>query len=142
MNLQSLILSNFRRVNDKSAPDLLQPDEAVQLQDVVLDHKLGKPVKRGDFQYYDTPVTAGADILKLTDVKDDSNQQNILAAVGTALRSYDPSTNSWSDYIPLCSEGIQIAGVIIYLHYIMALNSGKFLSQISLFLHLIPMMNL
>jgi len=97
MELTPLILDRFKRVNDKLSPDLIGQDELVTLTDAVLDYKIGKPVKRGHFSRYDAGIPAGADILKLADVKSKSAQQNILAAVTTGLVNYNPTTNLWAN---------------------------------------------
>lgn len=99
MELTPLILDRFKRVNDKLAPDLIGQDELVTLTDAVLDYKIGKPVKRGHFSRYDAGATAGADILKLIDVKSSAGQQHIIAAVADELREYNPATNNWADVI-------------------------------------------
>lgn len=97
MDMQTLILDRFKRTNDKISPDLIGVDELAVLTDAVLDYKVGKPVKRGHFSRYDAGVSAGADILKLADVKSKLGQQNILAAVTTGLVNYNPTTNLWAN---------------------------------------------
>jgi hypothetical protein len=105
LGLNEIILDKIRRVNDKFAPDLIGQDELAVLTDAVLDYKIGKPVKRGHFSRYDAGVSAGADIAKLSDVKSSAGQQLIIASVGTAVKIYDPSANSWSDWITGLTSG-------------------------------------
>jgi len=99
--LNEIILDRFKRANDKIAPDLIGQDELAVLTDAVLDYKIGKPVKRGNFTRYDAEVSAGADILKLADVKSsyigselmpnavDRNFSGASAWTNVDLNSYD-----------------------------------------------------
>ena len=125
MELTPLVLSGFKRVNDKVAPDLIGQDELAVLTDAVLDYKLGKPVKRGHFSRYDAGTSAGADILKLADVKDSSRQQVIFAAVSDDLRGYNPSTNSWSDLITSLGSGFKFRMIPFNDTFILVFDTDK-----------------
>lgn len=107
MDLTPLILSGFKRVNNKVAPDLIGNDELTTLNDAVLDYNLYKPTKRGNFTKYDAGVTAGGSILRLSDVKNSSSEQRILAAAGTKIVAYNPTANTWADYIISLTSGFK-----------------------------------
>ena len=106
MRLQPLILDKFTRVNDRTKPDLLKPDELQDLQNCVLDYKIFKPIKRGKFTRYDAGVSAGNDILCLDDAYI-GGKHYLLGAVNTVLQTYDVAGNSWASRIGSLTAGFK-----------------------------------
>ncbi len=106
MRNQHLVLDRFKRVNDRTKPDLLGKDELTVLRDAVLDYKIGQPIKRGNFSRYDAAVSAGNDILTLIDVLVGSSFY-LLATSDTVIARYDPVGNSWASLTGTYTSGFK-----------------------------------
>ena len=135
MELTPLILSGFKKVNDKTAPDLIANDEATILQDVVLDYKLYKPVKRGHWSRYDAGVSAGYDIDTLNDIDLDGTPYLLAAiesdpGVSSEVDIYDISANTWTGYISALTAGAKFKMIPFAESYIFCFDTNDVPKQV------------
>ena len=86
MEYNHLNIKNFKKVNDRTSPEALSPEELVKLENLVLDNPLGLASLRGGFRRIFGQVSTQAEIHSIHDLTDNDNINWLYATIGHELR--------------------------------------------------------